>query len=304
MDDWTERGVADDSVKAEIKALAATAWRRKWWLLSCVFACTAIAVIVIACLPRIYRASTVVVPATRSTGFGDAIGSALGSVGALASIAGVDIPGHGSRADEIIAVLTSREFIERFLREKNLLPVLYADDWDKNTGTWKAGVRATTFALAYKYFKRDILSVEKDKATGLIKLNIDWSDRDQAADWVNELVARINGEMKARAMDEADKSVHFLEEESKRTSLVPTQQAIGRLMESQINQRMLANVTDDYALRVVDRALPPDPKDPVSPRKVLIMVAGAVSGLAVGLFLVWFVSDLPELPRKPTARDA
>jgi len=293
VNDWTERSIiADASVKAEIKALVATAWRSRWWLIGCVVACTAVAAIVAVCLPRIYRATTVLVPATPTAGLGEGLSSALGSVGALASFAGIDI-GGGGKADEIIAVLTSREFIERFIREKNLLPVLYADDWDKSTGTWKAGVRPTSLALAYKYFKRDILSVEKDKTTGLIKLSIDWTDREQAANWANELVARTNAEMRARAMDKADKSVRFLEEESRRTSLVPTQQAIGRLMENQINQRMLANVTDDYALRVVDTALPPDARDPVSPRKVLIVAAGIVGGITLGLFLVWFFAEAP-----------
>src|SRR5207253_7852880 len=100
----------------------------------------------------------------------------------------------------------------------------------------------------------------------------------------------------ARAMDEADRSVRFLEEESKRTSLVPTQQAIGRLMESQINQRMLANVTTDYSLRVVDRALPPDPKEPYAPHRALIAAVGVAIGLTVGLFLVWFFAEPPGLP--------
>jgi uncharacterized protein involved in exopolysaccharide biosynthesis len=73
-------------------------------------------------------------------------------------------------------------------------------------------------------------------------------------------------------------------------------------MENQINEAMVANVTDEYALRVVDRALAPDVRDPVSPRKLLIVGVGIVSGLAIGLFLVWFFSDLPELPRKPVTR--
>jgi uncharacterized protein involved in exopolysaccharide biosynthesis len=78
-----------------------------------------------------------------------------------------------------------------------------------------------------------------------------------------------------------------LEKELAATPLVETRLAIGRLWESQVNQRMVANVTKEYALRVVDRALPPDEEEPIRPRRLFLAVAsGAVAFLVAVLICV------------------
>jgi LPS O-antigen subunit length determinant protein (WzzB/FepE family) len=53
-------------------------------------------------------------------------------------------------------------------------------------------------------------------------------------------------------------------------------------MEVQINQRMLANVTHEYAFRVADRALPPDPDDEIRPNKPFLLLLGWLFGMMVG----------------------
>lgn len=292
MNDWTERRVVPNgSAKAELRALVASAWKRKWWLVACVFIFAFLFGAYAKYQPLIYRGTTVMVPATPS-GLGGLTSTLGGSLGGIASFAGIDLGGAGSKTDEVLAVLKSRQFIERFIKEKQLLPILFANDWDKQTGAWKKNVQPHTYSQAYKAFS-SIMKVEREKTGNLIKLNVDWTDRELAASWANELIDLLNAEMRARAMDEADRSVRFLEEEGKRTTLVPTQQAIGRLVESQINQRMLASVTTDYALRVVDKAMPSDRNDPYAPRKMLILAVGTVLGFVIGLFLIWFWAEPP-----------
>jgi LPS O-antigen subunit length determinant protein (WzzB/FepE family) len=48
---------------------------------------------------------------------------------------------------------------------------------------------------------------------------------------------------------------------------------------------MLANVTEEYAFRVADRALPPDPRDIVRPDKRLLFALGPLLGLTFGAFV-------------------
>ena len=87
-------------------------------------------------------------------------------------------------------------------------------------------------------------------------------------------------------------SVGYLEKELEATSTIETRLAINRLMEAQINQRMLANVTQEYAFRVVDRALPPEPDDAVGPRKLVLLALGPSVGLIFGVFAVLVVNVL------------
>ena len=291
MRETDRTGAAGDPGTAELASLVASVWRRRWWLVACVSVFLAVAGALALFLPRIYEASTVLVPANPTAGMGGSLTSALGSLGGLASLAGIDLDASSGKSEEVIAVLKSREFLEKFIRERQLLAILYASDWDEQTGTWKKRSRPRTLAEAHKYFTRKIMTVEREKGGGLIKLSIDWKDRESAAAWANEIVERANEEMRKRALEQADRSIGFLEQELKRTTLVGAQDAIGRLMESQINQRMLANVTAEYALRVVDRALPPDLRDPVKPRKLLIVASGLVLGLTIGLFLIWFIPE-------------
>jgi capsular polysaccharide biosynthesis protein len=166
------------------------------------------------------------------------------------------------------------------------MPELFASKWDATRGAWKseAGVPPTP-ARAVKYFSR-IRTVSQDKKTGLVSIQIEWKDPKRAADWANELASRINDEMRARVIEKAAASVSFLEKELSSTAVVETRDAINRLLESQIKQQMLANVTHEYAFRVVDRGMAPDMDDPVRPQVLLLILMGPMVGLAFGIVLV------------------
>lgn len=53
-------------------------------------------------------------------------------------------------------------------------------------------------------------------------------------------------------------------------------------MEQQIKEEMLAHVTKEYSLKVVDRAIPADLDFPVKPIKILYIGGGFILGLLVG----------------------
>ncbi|MEO6079216.1 MAG: Wzz/FepE/Etk N-terminal domain-containing protein [Steroidobacteraceae bacterium] len=262
---------------------------KRWWIIASIVVCTALAIAYVSVATPVYRASTILAPAANEDGLN--LGSALGQLGGIAALAGVG-GGQGAGTEEALAVLRSREFTERFLREEAVLPRLYPKLWDTVKGEWNVpeGQRPT-YAKAYRRFHTAIRSVQQDKKTGFTTLNIDWHDREQAADWANKLVARINEEMRRRAMSKAVKSLGFLERELQTTVAIETRDAISRLMESQIKQRMLANVTEEYAFRVVDRALPADADEPVRPKKLALIaigfIAGSMLGVALALWRAW-----------------
>ena len=183
-----------------------------------------------------------------------------------------------------MAVLQSRQFTEQFLADRNLLPVLFARKWDAAAKTWRGDKQSwPTLADGYRYFHNEIRSVSRNKETTLVSLTVEWKDPRSAADWANDLVDRLNAEMRRRAIARTSSSLSYLESELTGTQTIETRQAISRLVEAQINQRMLANVTRDYAFRFVDRALPADLDDEVWPPKVLFVVLGALGGLAISV---------------------
>lgn len=283
------RGYEDEAF--DLFELAARLWRGRLIIIACMVCLTALFGAAAFLMTPVYRASAVLVPATADPS--GSLGKALGSLGGLAAIAGIDIGGKGAtNTAESLAVLRSREFTESFIVEQNMMPVLYASKWNTATNDWGvAPEKRPSLAQGYKFFDK-IRTANEDKKTGLIRVQIEWKDREQAAAWVNALIARLNTVMRARAIQRTQAYIGFLEKELETTSAIETRHAISRIMESQINERMLANVTEEYAFRVVDRALAPDPRDPVRPKKALMIAAGMIAGLVVGAVTVLVLSAI------------
>jgi len=237
-------------------------------------------------LTPIYRGITILAPAdTEKNGMGSAgLGSALGSIGGFAALAGLGIGGNDFATEEAVAVLKSRRLTEEFIEKNNLLPEFFPKLWDAQAGHWKQGIKKVpTLQKGFKLFDR-IRKIERDSKSGLITIRIDWKDPNKAADWANQLTTLLNSEMSARALTQASASLVYLQKEYADTVDVTTRDAISHLIESQVKQQMLAHVTREYALKVVDAAMPADPDDPVKPIKILYLAGGLFLGTMVGIY--------------------
>lgn len=289
-----------------MRALWARLRARRVWIASSVALFTAAFVAAALLMTPVYRAVTLVVDASSERGGAGGLGNALGQLGGLASLAGINV-GAGKPIEESIAVIKSREFTESFIRDLELMPLLFSERWDSQARRWR-NEDAPTFSEAFRRFDNSIRSVSQDKKSGLVQIEILWRDPQLAAQWANKLVERLNEEMRARAIASTKASMGYLESELGATTIVETRQAISRLMETQINQRMLANVTKEYALRVVDRALPPDIKDVAKPNKLLLFALGPLVGFIVGVGLAllagaWKAVFSENLRHEPVVAD-
>lgn len=278
----------------DVRAVVAEVWRGRWWIAASTLVFTIGFVTVALVMTPIFRSTAVLVPALPDADIGiGGLGAALGELGGLASLAGVNFASGAPQTEEALAVIRSRQFLERFISENELLPVLFPDKWDFERNRWKvAEAERPTPSKAYRYFSKKVLLVTQDKKSKLVTLQIDWRDREQAAIWANELVRRINAEMQTRVIGQSEASIKYLQTEFSRTSEVSIREAISRLMEAQIKQRMVANVTQEYAFRVVDRAMAPDRDEKVSPRRTLMAIAGCLLGLTLGIAGVLIVNRL------------
>jgi uncharacterized protein involved in exopolysaccharide biosynthesis len=281
-----------DDETIDLRAVVAYLWRQRVWIITSVLLFTTIFVAIALLSKPVYRAATIVIPTSSERGnLSRTLSGPLSQIGGLASLAGINLGNSDSMTEEALAVLESRQFTERFIVDFDLMPILFESEWDQERGRWRSEAEddQPTLARGAAYFANDIRVVTRDQQSGLITVQIDWYDREAAANWANELVARLNAEMRARAIEKTEASLEFLEKELEATSIVGTREAINRLIENQISERMLANVTHEFAFRVVDSALPPDKDDPVRPNKLLLFAAGPVLGfvLAVVMVLVW-----------------
>ncbi len=279
----------DDRNPMDLRSLVTLLWARRRWIGVSMVVVTLICAAIAFLMQPVYRATVVFVSATAGQGgLTGPLSSMLDSLGGLASQAGINLSSTSdSSVEETLAVLKSRQLTMAFINDKNLMPKLYAKKWDAAAHRWKVPLDdQPTEARAFKKFDKDIRNVDRDKKSGLVTLQIDWRDRNEAAAWANELVRRINVEMRARAITKADDSLGFLQKELGTTTDVDTRDAVNKLIETQVKQRMLADVTPDYAFRVVDKAVAPDKDDPIRPQKLALLLAGPLAGFALGVACV------------------
>jgi uncharacterized protein involved in exopolysaccharide biosynthesis len=281
---------------SDLRLMLAKITPHPWWLLTSVILFTALLTTAAFVLTPIYRASIVLIPA-KSDKDTDLGGSGLGGIGGVASLVGINLGGGDSLTEEALAVLKSREFTQKFIDDHNLMPVLYAKIWDPRAQRWTVDEKhQPTPARAFRYFDKSIRLVTTEKKTGLITVSVDWKDRTLAADWANDLVRRLNLEMRQREMARADSAVGYLEKEFESTTAVATRQAIGHLIEMQVKQRMLASVTQEFAFRVIDHATVPDRDDRHFPNRILMVASGPIVGLIVGVLCILGIDALRGQP--------
>jgi uncharacterized protein involved in exopolysaccharide biosynthesis len=265
-------------------------WSFKGVAISMAAIITAASVAVALLATPIYRVTTVLLPVDES-----AVGGALrglGDLGALAAVAGLGA-GGGDLAVEAEAILRSRKFSEDFIRERDLLPVLFANKWDADRSKWRvSGDDIPAISDGFQLFDRKVRRVIKDRKSGLLSLSIEWKDPVVAADWANDLVRRVNETMRSRALEESAATIAQLKKQLAATNLVPLESSVAEFLEAQIKKQTFAKVRTEFALRVVDPAIVPGPDEQVFPRKGLLAVGGLATGIGLGLFVALMLAQI------------
>jgi len=187
-----------------------------------------------------------------------------------------------------MAVLKSRSLVAQMIEEKQLLPTLFPDDWDASKGTWiesdpqdqpdlRAGVDK---------FVRSVRSVSEDRVSGEVTVSADWTDPKLAAEWANDIAARVNRTMKHRTLERTLVNIDYLQKEIEKAALVETRAASASLLEQELQKLLLVRNSDEPAFRVVDPAVAP--RRPVRPRPVLTVFASMFGGLLLSVLWLLF----------------
>jgi LPS O-antigen subunit length determinant protein (WzzB/FepE family) len=278
-----------------LDAVFRAAWRMRWLMLACIVAGTGLAATAAWIMTPKYRVAAVMIP-VKGDDSRSALSSVVGQLGGLASLAGAAFSGGGNK-DEYLEYLRSHEFTARFIEDEKLLPVLFAKKWDAAHGRWNVDDPndVPTLNDGVEYFDRGIRSIQEDRRSGLVTLTILWKDREQAALWANTLVQRVNRDLRQRAIAEADASIAYLNSELAKTSVVELRESLYRLLENQTKTIMFARGRPQYAFKVIDPAYVPDADKFVRPKRLAMILLGALAGLVGGLAMVAFLLRREQL---------
>jgi uncharacterized protein involved in exopolysaccharide biosynthesis len=255
------------------------------------------------------------------------------SLGAMAqqSLMALGLGGFGgvsesNKSIENIAIIRSRRFTEEFIRDHDLLPVLFSDRWDSEKEVWlektsffrKPGKRprfsefqdsgeaagapnSPTMWQANVRFNQ-IRFVSTDSLTGLITLSLEWENPYVAARMANDLVADLNRYVRTLSLAEEQRVSEFLRAQLQGVSSVELRKSISTSISESLKQQAMLNASENVAFTVMDPAFPPEihttPK-----RKIMTMLGFIVGGLAGFGIALWRQgrSLFPEARRQSSA---
>ena len=285
-----ESGPPSDEDEIDLLELIRTLLQSWKTIVGITILCTGLAAAYAIHAPEVFKAETLLAPAQEEK---SSASSALGQFGGLAAMAGISIPSD-SNIEQVVATLNSRKFLRTYINQNKLIPVLFDEIWDADNQAWM--VPSTegepTEQRAIESFK-GCLSVDEDKKSGLVTLSISWKDPDVAAQWSNDLVKQLNDQLREQAIADSKKRVGYLEQELAKTTLQDMRAVLYKLLESEKQKAMLANVNEDFALEVIDPAVAPEIRS--KPNRKLIVALGGVCGGFLGIFAVFFAQLLRKL---------
>ena len=257
-----------------------TLWRGRWLIIAVTFGFVLAGIAYAFLATPVYRSEVVLIPNES-----ERPSNLAASLGGLASLAGINL---GSSVDKMegIATLRSRVLIEDFIRDEDLLPVLFADDWDAEKKRWKDSDEEDwpTVLTGVDYFIDEVRTVDENSTTGLVTLGVEWTDPVLAEKWTSELVQRVNDRLRQQTLSNSRQRLSYLNSELSKANLIELRQAISNLIEGEIQTITLAQADSEYAFKVVDP--PRVPIEPVWPKKILIAAAAVFLGFVFGVLAV------------------
>lgn len=278
----------------DIKELVYALWDSKILILTSVIFFGALAVAYSLYSPNLYRSEVLLAPVSDGAG-ASKIGTLANQLGGLASIAGINLGSDSSgKISEALAILQSREFLAKYVRENDILIPLFAlkpvpfrrdlkideEIYDHVRGGWVRQVNAPYAPVPtdweiHKEFSK-LLSVKVSEDTGLVSVSIKWYDPDQACRWLTGLVARLNSKIKERDVRNAERNIEFIKNKISEVSAVGMQNVYFSLIEAQTKTIMLAEVSEEYVFRILDPAVVPLEKS--EPNRVFVVLIGLLFG--------------------------
>lgn len=253
-------------------------------------------------LPNMYRSEIKLMSSGDST---KNLASLAGSLGGLASMAGINLSGGGNEKTLLaIELLQSRSFLTSFVEKYNILVPLIAAEGVDEKGSLI--INDKLYSLEENAWTRDvtppkpvipssedifgrfhqILFISKEGKNGIINMSLEFFDPKVAQKWLHLLVKEINLVVKEKDMREAEKSIEYMKTAINSVQNTTTQQAFYQIIEEQMKTLLLTNVREEYVFKVIDPATFPEVK--ASPQRAIICIAATLSGFILALMFVLF----------------
>ena len=254
-----------------------------------------LAVIISLLMSNVYRSEATIVARQQEKAEGGSILAALrGVLGIGGDIVGL---GGGGSMGKIETLLKSRELVRRVVERDNLLPRLFADDWDPKKKEWKKNP-APTIQDAYKLFSKTLLTVSRDRKTDTLTVRIDHKDPHFAKELVDYYLTELSESLREETLRDAEENERFLQDQLDKTSDALLREKISNLLAKEIEKETLARAQKYYSFLVLDPPVVSDLDKNVKPKRAIICILSVIVAGFFAVFLTFFLEYVHNVRTK------
>ncbi|MCY7296203.1 Wzz/FepE/Etk N-terminal domain-containing protein [Alteromonas sp. a30] len=300
----TQNSQSEDNSSIDLGVLISYIWKKKLSIFAFAAFSAIISIIYALSLSDQYKSSAILM-STSSTSSPSL--SNLGGLGGIASLAGLSLGGmqDGDKSTIAIELIQTWGFIEKFIQDNQLEAEVFAlEGWDKENNipiynddiynvkenTWlpdpdgdeNETLKPTSWLLYEAIMER--INISKDEETGFITVSVEHFSPYVAKKWVDLLVSAINDELKMREISETNKKIRYLEEQTEKTHVAEMRNIFFELIKEQTQTLMLAEVSQEYALKTLSPAKVAEKKS--KPFRAVIVILTTFLGAMLGLVVV------------------
>ncbi|KZN29532.1 hypothetical protein N480_07355 [Pseudoalteromonas luteoviolacea S2607] len=275
--------------EVDFQALVKLIWNKKFYIISIAF--PIILLINLAVYFGVEKEySAQVLLSERSSNNPLELPSEMGALGALVGFGAEST----NEADKSLEIMKTRKFIGQFVNMYGYAPYLLAvKKWDKEsneisfteaysaTDGWAEG-EPNIFQIKKAFL--DSVKVAQDNVSNFYSIAITHKSPYVAKEILENLVSDLNELMQQKAILSADSSIEYLERELVNTKNVELRQTLLKLVEAELQKKMMARVHSDYIFTIEDPAVLK--LKHIFPNYMLLAILSVFAGLGFGVFIV------------------
>jgi uncharacterized protein involved in exopolysaccharide biosynthesis len=267
--------------------------KHKVMILSVISLAGIAAVVISLLMPNVYRSEATIAPTTQEKAGG--ILSTLGGLGGfgamIASEAGIGATGS---LDQFDVVLKSRDLTNSIIRQYELMPFLFEDDWDAENKKWKKNEKEKQpkFEDAYKAIHK-LLTVKPEKKQNVMRISFESKDPEMARTILNYYIVGLSEFLRQQTLEDAAAQQLHLTQQLTKTIDPLLKNRLYELIAKQIEKETLAKIQRHYSFTVIDPSFVPERK--FKPKRALICMISAVAAFFIAIFLAFFLEYVKNL---------
>jgi len=230
---------------------------------------------------------------------------AMSGLSGLASMAGVNLSsGVDDKAKLAIKIVKSRTFLRHLITFEDILPsIMAAKSYDhqskkilfdpnifnKDDNKW---VREATknqqpepsYLEAYETYLSQV-SISQDSVTKFVTISVEHISPIFAKEFLDLIIKETNELIRNQDLRESSDAIEFLVSEIPKSSLISMKDALNELVLSQLETQMMAKISTEYALKIIEPPFVPEKKSQPN-RSMIVILRTLLGGMLATLWVL------------------